>query len=88
MPRRHRAARDRPVPEPIRPFGGVAPPWAQVDGFAARQVMGKKVYRCPGCQQGIRVGVSHLVVIPDEDPGDRRHWHTECWRREVRRLGR
>jgi hypothetical protein len=50
--------------------------------------MGKKVYRCPGCQQGIRVGVSHLAVIPDEDPGDRRHWHTECWRREVRRLGR
>jgi len=88
MPRRHRAARERPVPQPPRPLGGVAPAWAQFDGVSVRQVTGKKVYRCPGCLQNIRVGVLHLVVIPDEDPGERRHWHTECWRRELRRLGR
>ncbi|MGH2682493.1 MAG: hypothetical protein ACRDIX_04580 [Actinomycetota bacterium] len=88
MPRRHRAARDRLSPEPSRPPLGVAPVWAQREGFTVRQVTGSKPYRCPGCQQPIRAAVQHLVVVPDRDPDDRRHWHTECWRRELRRLGR
>jgi hypothetical protein len=88
MPRRHRAARDRSWPESPRAPLGVAPLWAQRDGFTVRQVTGTKVYRCPGCQQDIRAGVQHLVVGPDHDPDDRRHWHTECWRRELKRLGR
>jgi len=67
---------------------GVAPAWAQREGFTVRQVIGTKVYRCPGCQQTIRVGVEHLVVVPDSDAEDRRHWHTGCWQRELRRLGR
>jgi hypothetical protein len=45
-----------------------------------------KDYRCPGCDHEIRTGVSHLVVVPHDEPEDRRHWHTECWRRELRRL--
>jgi hypothetical protein len=47
-----------------------------------------KVYRCPGCEQEIRPGVAHLVAWPaDErgDLGDRRHWHTGCWRARDRR---
>ena len=43
-----------------------------------------KTYRCPGCDHEIRKGVSHLVVVPHDDVGERRHWHTECWRRELR----
>jgi hypothetical protein len=35
----------------------------------------------------IRAGMPHLVVVPDGDAESRRHWHTDCWRRELRRLG-
>jgi hypothetical protein len=51
-------------------------------------VTGTKMYRCPGCQQIVRVGVEHLVVVPDDGAEERRHWHTGCWQRELRRLGR
>ena len=57
--------------------------WADV-----RAVTGDKAYRCPGCGHEIRRGTPHLVVVPHDDPGQRRHWHTECWRRELRRTGR
>jgi tRNA(Ile2) C34 agmatinyltransferase TiaS len=60
----------------------MAPAWAQADGFQVREVTGERMYRCPGCQQEIRPGTIHLVVVPDHDPGLRRHWHTPCWRRE------
>ena len=40
-----------------------------------------KVYRCPGCDHEIRVGIAHLVVWPaaDDRVADRRHWHSACW---------
>ena len=38
-----------------------------------------KVYRCPGCHREIAVGVGHMVSVPPEDPGLRRHWHRGCW---------
>jgi hypothetical protein len=47
-----------------------------------------KSYRCPGCQQEIPPGVSHLVTWPADgmlDVTDRRHWHTPCWRARTRR---
>ncbi len=87
MPRKHRSAREREGPAPLEPPRGVGPLWAQRPGFEAREVLGEKVYRCPGCDHEIRRGVSHLVVVPTDDPGSRRHWHTECWRRELRRRG-
>jgi hypothetical protein len=84
MPRKHRSARERSgPPEPVNPR--LAPPvWALVGWADVRAVIGDKVYRCPGCDHEIRKGVSHLVVVPNDDPGERRHWHTECWRRELR----
>jgi len=47
-----------------------------------------KCYRCPGCEQEIRPGVPHVVSWPADgrgDAGDRRHWHTGCWRARDRR---
>lgn len=47
-----------------------------------------KMYRCPGCAQEIRPGVAHVVAWPADgrgDLGDRRHWHTPCWRARDRR---
>lgn len=40
-----------------------------------------KAYRCPGCDQEVRVGLPHVVSWPawHADAGDRRHWHTACW---------
>jgi hypothetical protein len=91
MPRRHRAARDRAdLPEAQgRPLN-LAPDWAQADGAVARAAsVGKdKVYRCPGCQQLIRPGTPHLVVVEEGDVAGRRHWHTPCWRTELKRRGR
>jgi hypothetical protein len=57
-----------------------------------------KPYRCPGCDQEIRIGTPHVVTWPayardsDLDPWDtdsaadrRRHWHTACWRARLQR---
>ena len=57
-----------------------------------------KTYRCPGCDQEIRIGTPHVVTWPayardsDLQPWDtdsaadlRRHWHTTCWRARGRR---
>jgi hypothetical protein len=90
MPRKHRAARERPLRvEAVERPVGVAPVWAQVEGTTVRAVSGEagKAYRCPGCYQEIRPGVPHLVVVEHDDVEGRRHWHTACWRRELRRLG-
>lgn len=65
-----------------------APTWAQVPGYEVRGVGGQKPYRCPGCDHEVRAGIWHLVVVPAEDVDARRHWHTECWRSELRRSGR
>jgi hypothetical protein len=89
VPRRHRRNPDYFEPPPAqRPQARTdAPAWAQVAGFDVRQVGGQKAYRCPGCDHLIRAGTWHLVVVPQDDVDARRHWHTECWRRELRRLG-
>jgi hypothetical protein len=89
MPRRHRAARDR-TDLPVRPSRPTSDPpaWAQAAGFEVRTVSGEKAYRCPGCDHEIHPPATHLVVVPARDPGERRHWHTECWRRELRRTRR
>lgn len=89
MPRRHRrdpAFHEPPAPGSARPRSA-APPWAEQPGTEVRQVQSDKPYRCPGCDHLIRAGVPHLVVVPLGDADARRHWHTECWRRELRRRG-
>jgi len=50
-----------------------------VQPYAAR-----KPYLCPGCSNTIQVGLGHLVVIPEEAPDLRRHWHRGCWFKELR----
>jgi len=47
----------------------------------------RKIYLCPGCDSTIDSGVGHLVVVPDDAPDLRRHWHRGCWYKERRRLG-
>jgi hypothetical protein len=66
---------------------GIAPVWARADGLTVRSVAGLKgkTYRCPGCQQEIRPGTPHLVVAAQDDLESRRHWHTSCWRTELKR---
>ncbi len=43
-----------------------------------------KAYLCPGCQREIPPGTGHVVVVPDEAPDLRRHWHHGCWARNDR----
>ena len=91
MPRKHRAARERArAPEPIERPTTVAPLWASaLDDATVRAVSGLKgkTYVCPGCHQEIRPGTPHLVVVEREDLEGRRHWHSPCWQRELRRRG-
>ncbi len=88
MPRRHDRGRERPTPPRPRGPRSLAPDWAQTPGYTVRQVIeGQKEYRCPGCDQEVRAGTAHLVVMPDDQPDLRRHWHTPCWQREQRRSG-
>jgi len=45
----------------------------------------RKPYLCPGCQQEIMPGTPHVVVVPNDAPDLRRHWHTPCWLMRDRR---
>lgn len=47
----------------------------------------RKSYICPGCESIIDAGVGHIVVVPQDAPDLRRHWHRGCWFKERRRLG-
>ncbi|MGO8876177.1 MAG: hypothetical protein ACLQNG_10500 [Acidimicrobiales bacterium] len=38
----------------------------------------RKDYVCPGCNQEIRSGTGHVVVVPLNAPDLRRHWHIPC----------
>nr|WP_248492058.1 hypothetical protein [Tsukamurella sp. PLM1] len=64
------------------------------EAFQVRTVTGSgavKAYRCPGCDQVIGAGTAHVVVWPAAERGgvgERRHWHSGCWRREADRRAR
>lgn len=45
----------------------------------------RKPYTCPGCSHTIEPGRFHVVVVPEENPELRRHWHHGCWHKEQRR---
>lgn len=54
--------------------------------FVVRPVAGQhatKEYRCPGCDHEIKPRTPHVVVWPEHDVEDRRHWHTPCWDRRL-----
>jgi hypothetical protein len=90
VPRRNRPGRGRPVEL------GAATGWARAESgqdgeWLVRTVPGSqatKVYRCPGCDHEIQVGVAHVVAWPADETGsvaDRRHWHRACWLARARR---
>jgi hypothetical protein len=86
MPRRHRRDPDA-FPTPEVPLARAdAPAWAGLAGHDVRSVGSTRAYRCPGCDHLVRSGTWHLVVVPLDAPEERRHWHTACWRRELRRI--
>jgi hypothetical protein len=87
MPRKNRRAPLEYHPSPAPVGTPRAPAWAIVEGYEVREVAGEKGYRCPGCDHMIRQGLRHLVVVPNGAADERRHWHTECWKRELRRRG-
>ncbi|HWV25582.1 MAG TPA: hypothetical protein VNZ66_00030 [Aeromicrobium sp.] len=86
-PRRHSR---RPEPEPR----GFSRRIDRVETRSGRQWRvrelrsAEKEYRCPGCQQSVRIGATHVLVWPVDRPligaeaiDERRHWHTACWSR-------
>ena len=83
MPRRNRRREERP--EPVRRPRSEAPIDLQLAGHDVRFVTGEREYRCPGCDHVVRPGLQHVVVVPQDDVESRRHWHTACWRGELRR---
>jgi hypothetical protein len=87
MPRKNRRAPLEYLPSPAPVDRSSAPAWALAEGYEVREVAGDKEYRCPGCDHVVRVGLRHLVVVPAGAADERRHWHTECWRSELRRQG-
>ena len=71
-----------PAPPPEDPF------LPQLEGYEAARVPGVragKTYICPSCDAPIAAGVGHVVVWPEEQVEERRHWHQHCWRIAVRR---
>lgn len=62
---------------------------AQAEVRPVQPYQAQKVYRCPGCNNEIALGVFHFVIVPLNDPRERRHWHRGCFEhRENRRPGR
>lgn len=43
-----------------------------------------KNYVCPGCNQEVRAGTGHVVIVPLSAADLRRHWHTPCFERAAR----
>ncbi|MCI0426336.1 MAG: hypothetical protein L0Z49_03170 [Actinobacteria bacterium] len=58
---------------------------SQVTVTPIQPYQARKDYLCPGCQGIIPKGTFHLVVVPDETPDLRRHWHRGCWYKDQRR---
>jgi hypothetical protein len=44
----------------------------------------RKEYICPGCNQEIRAGTRHIVIVPLNASDMRRHWHEPCYERAKR----
>jgi hypothetical protein len=84
MPRRNRRAGTEPAKAPRTPQSD-APLWALAPGSDVRRVSSDKPYRCPGCDLEVRAGTWHLVVVPQDAPDERRHWHERCWQVELNR---
>lgn len=74
-PRRHGAGAQF-VEDPLT---GEMAELRRVQPFEAR-----KEYICPGCNQEIRAGTGHVVIVPLRQPDLRRHWHSPCRERAVR----
>ena len=61
------------------PLTGTMAELRRVQPYRAR-----KEYICPGCNQEIRAGSGHVVIVPLNQPDMRRHWHTPCFERARR----
>ena len=92
MSRRRARRRADTALELRSPYAGPVEVQAAADGeWVVRPVTGAaaaKDYRCPGCDQEIRVGTPHLVAWPADAPDERRHWHSPCWHARGRRGGK
>lgn len=63
------------------PLTGYEASLRMIQGYQAH-----KSYICPECNDVISEGTSHFVVVPNEAPDLRRHWHTYCWQRRKNRV--
>jgi hypothetical protein len=67
------------------PTDGSGPDNDDVEVRRVHPFEARKSYVCPGCQQEITPGTSHLVVVPLAAVDLRRHWHSACWTYRARR---
>lgn len=85
MPRKNRRAPED-APQPMRMPQSEAPVSAMAPGFDVRRVSSDKPYVCPGCDLPVRASSWHYVVVPQDAPDERRHWHQRCWEIELNRV--
>jgi hypothetical protein len=83
----------------MQPHGSTQPVLTEIEGadqlghfddemvHPIQPYQARKSYMCPGCESLIDKGVGHLVVVPQDAPDLRRHWHRGCWFKERRRQG-
>ena len=87
MPRRNR--RDRQDPAPVRAGGRQWSESGPRGTWTVREIRGgEKSYVCPGCNQQIPPGVTHVVAWQEDTmlaAEGRRHWHRPCWDRGAHR---
>lgn len=63
-------------------FRSVMPPYSPEDCEVShvQPYQALKEYICPFCNGTIPKGLGHEVAVPKENPEDRRHFHSGCWR--------
>ena len=86
MPRRNRRREDEEPRQQPTTRSNEAPIEYQFPGVDVRFHVGERGYTCPGCEHPVAPRTRHVVVVPQDDPDRRRHWHTRCWEIELRRL--
>ncbi len=78
----------RDIGDLLAPSSDAVDPELELEGYEVRRVDASRAvkdYVCPECGNAVPAGESHVVVWPEGDSDLRRHWHTHCWRFEVRR---
>ena len=88
MPRKNRRNPEFFQAPEAPPARADAPLWAEVPGSTFAMSAGRRNTAVRDVTTSCATASGTSSWSPRATPTPARHWHTECWRRELKRLGR